>query len=184
MRNRRSYGGAELQVLSHASVRRRGSQVGQGQDPKRRRGGRYNGGSHWENRAKRQHGFDPRRFELFDRYARAPIAAVTARTARAAASGDASSNAALTRWFRGSIVGVPIGRRRAISRASPLACPLRGAASKDEVKSWLKAGLAIYDGILSTEPGPRCRNASRMNLGPSAASTRRVPRGASQPLVE
>jgi hypothetical protein len=60
MRNPRCHRGAELPHLSHACARRRGSQVGQGQDRKRRQGGRHYGGSHWEHGVKRQHGFDPR----------------------------------------------------------------------------------------------------------------------------
>jgi hypothetical protein len=57
MRNRRGCG-AELLFLSRVRARRRGGQVGQGQDPKRRRGRRHNGSSHWEHGVKRQHGFD------------------------------------------------------------------------------------------------------------------------------
>jgi hypothetical protein len=84
--NRRCYRRAELQLLNHASVRRRGSQVGQRQDPKRRCGGRHNGSSHWEHGVKRQHGFDPQRFNLLLVYAGAPVAAVTGRIARAPVS--------------------------------------------------------------------------------------------------
>jgi hypothetical protein len=58
MRNRRCYGGAELRLLSCAGARRHGSQVGQDQDPKRRRGRRHNGSSHWDDRVKRH--FDPK----------------------------------------------------------------------------------------------------------------------------
>jgi len=83
MRNRHCYGGADRRHLGHAGVRRRRRQAGQGKERKRRPDARHNGGSHWENRVKRQHGFDPRSFDSCDLYAPARIAAVTARTARA-----------------------------------------------------------------------------------------------------
>jgi hypothetical protein len=83
IRNRRCYGRADRRHLGHAGARRRRRQAGQGKKRKRRPDARHNGGSHWENRVKGQHGFDPQNFNHTKRYAPARIAAVTARTARA-----------------------------------------------------------------------------------------------------
>jgi hypothetical protein len=67
---------------------------------------------------KRQHDFNPRKFQLFSLYAPAQLAAVTARTAQASGelkrgaratrprritSGETKGNAALTRWFRSAL---------------------------------------------------------------------------------
>jgi hypothetical protein len=82
IRNRRCYGGADWRHLGHAGARRRRRQAGQGKERKRRPDARHNGGSHWENGVKRQHGFDPQSFNSRKSYALARIAAVTARTAR------------------------------------------------------------------------------------------------------
>ena len=84
IRNRRCYGRADWRHLSHAGARRRGRQAGQGKERKRHPDARHNGGSHWENGVKRQHGFDPQNFDGITVYASARIAAVTARTARSA----------------------------------------------------------------------------------------------------
>ena len=85
IRNRCCYGGADWRHLGHAGARRRGRQAGRGKERKRRPDARHNGGSHWENRVKRQHGFRSTKFRLSkERYASARIAAVTARTARSA----------------------------------------------------------------------------------------------------
>jgi hypothetical protein len=62
IRNRRCYGGADRRHLDHAGARRRRRQAGQGKERKRRPDARHNGGSHWENNVKHQHGFDPQSF--------------------------------------------------------------------------------------------------------------------------
>jgi hypothetical protein len=62
IRNRRCYGRADRRHLGHAGARGRRRQAGQGKERKRRPDARHNGGSHWENRVKRQHGFDPQSF--------------------------------------------------------------------------------------------------------------------------
>jgi hypothetical protein len=81
IRNRRCYGGVDWRHLGYAGARRRRRQVGQSKKRKRRSDAHQNGGSHWENRVKRQHGFDPQSFNWYRPYASARIAAVMARTA-------------------------------------------------------------------------------------------------------
>ena len=62
IRNRRRYRRADRRHLGHAGARGRRRQAGQGKKRKRRPDAGHNGGSHWENRVKRQHGFDPQNF--------------------------------------------------------------------------------------------------------------------------
>jgi hypothetical protein len=84
IRNRRCYGGANRRHLDHVGARRRRQKTGQGKERKRRPDARHNGSSYRENRVKRRHGFHPStKVKLRMRYARAPIAAVTALTTRA-----------------------------------------------------------------------------------------------------
>jgi hypothetical protein len=65
VRNRRCYRGTEWRRLSDggAGPLSCGRQVGQRQDRKRRRNTGHEGGSHWKNRVKRQHSFDPKKFD-------------------------------------------------------------------------------------------------------------------------
>jgi hypothetical protein len=99
IRNRRCYGGADWRHSGHAGARRRRRQVGQGKERKRRPDARHNGGSRWENRVKRQHGFDPQSFNWWAQYAAARIAAVMARTARASGCRLAESFSPTTECF-------------------------------------------------------------------------------------
>jgi len=62
-RNRRCCGGADRRHVDHVGARRRRRQASQGKERKRRPDARHNGGSHWENRVKRQHDFDPQSFD-------------------------------------------------------------------------------------------------------------------------
>jgi hypothetical protein len=81
--SRRNYRGADLGFLGNARERPR-RQVCQCQEAKRHSDTRHNGRPHRKNRRmKRQHDFNPRKFQVFFCYAPAQIAAVTALTARA-----------------------------------------------------------------------------------------------------
>jgi hypothetical protein len=63
IRNRCCYGGADRGHLGHAGARRRRRQAGEGKERKRRPDACHNDGSHWENMVKRQHSFDPKKFD-------------------------------------------------------------------------------------------------------------------------